>query len=103
MVFQPHRYSRTAEHFSHFVDILKNVNNLVLMDVYAANEAVIDNISSKVLIDEIRKYNKNIELINDHKKLEKYITQKLNENDILLTMGAGDISKFKNYYKNSLI
>ena len=103
MIFQPHRYSRTAEHFSHFVDILKNVNNLVLMDVYAANEAAIDNISSKVLIDEIRKYNKNIELINDHKKLEKYITQKLNENDILLTMGAGDISKFKNYYKNSLI
>ena len=103
MIFQPHRYSRTAEHFSHFVDILKNVNNLVLMDVYAANEAAIDNISSKVLIDEIRKYNKNIELINDYKKLEKYITQKLNENDILLTMGAGDISKFKNYYKNSLI
>ena len=103
MVFQPHRYSRTAEHFSQFVDILKNVNNLILMDIYAANEVVIDNISSEVLLDEIKKYNENVKLINDHKKLEKYINQKISDNDILLTMGAGDISKFKNYYKNSLI
>jgi UDP-N-acetylmuramate--alanine ligase len=102
MIFQPHRYSRTAEHFSQFVDILKNVNNLILMDVYAANEVAIDNISSEVLLDEIRKYNENVKLINDHKKLEKYVNQKVNDNDILLTMGAGDISKFKNYYKNSL-
>ncbi len=102
MVFQPHRYSRTAEHFSQFVDILKNVNNLILMDIYAANEKVIDNISSEVLLEEIKKYNENVELINDHKKLEKYINQKISDNDILLTMGAGDISKFKNYYKNSL-
>ena len=102
MIFQPHRYSRTAEHFSQFVDILKNVNNLILMDVYAANEVAIDNISSEVLLDEIRKYNENVKLINDHKKLEKYVNHKVNDNDILLTMGAGDISKFKNYYKNSL-
>ena len=102
MIFQPHRYSRTAEHFSQFVDILKNVNNLILMDVYAANEVAIDNISSEVLLDEIRKYNENVKLINDHKKLEKYVNQKVNDNNILLTMGAGDISKFKNYYKNSL-
>ena len=102
MIFQPHRYTRTAEHFSQFVDILKNVNNLILMDVYAANEVAIDNISSEVLLDEIRKYNENVKLINDHKKLEKYVNQKVNDNDILLTMGAGDISKFKNYYKNSL-
>ena len=102
MIFQPHRYSRTAEHFSQFVDILKNVDNLILMDVYAANEVAIDNISSEVLLDEIRKYNENVKLINDHKKLVKYVNQKVNDNNILLTMGAGDISKFKNYYKNSL-
>ena len=102
MVFQPHRYSRTAEHFSQFVDTLKNIENLVLMDIYPANEQPIENISSKELAHEIGTYGVNVKLINDYEELAKFINQTINNNDVLLTMGAGDISKFNNYYRKSL-
>jgi len=102
MVFQPHRYSRTAEYFNQFVDTLKNVQDLILMDIYAANENKIENISSSALAEEIRKYRVNVVLINNHEKLKNFINQIINNNDILLTMGAGDISKFNNYLKESL-
>ncbi len=102
MVFQPHRYSRTAEYFSQFVDTLKNVQDLILMEIYSANEREIENISSSALVEEISKYGVNVVLINNHKKLKNFISQTIKNNDILLTMGAGDISKFNNYFKESV-
>ena len=69
MVFQPHRYSRTAEHFNQFIEILKNVDHLVLMDIYAASEKPLDNINSEAIVSEIKKYNKKVVLINDEDEL----------------------------------
>jgi len=98
-IFQPHRYSRTAEHFHQFVDILKNVENLIIMDIYAANEIPIDNISSETILQEVKKYKVNAVLINEEKELAEYLNKTIKNNDILLTIGAGNISKFVNYYK----
>lgn len=103
MIFQPHRYSRTEEHFNYFIDVLKGVDNLVLMDIYSANEKRIENISSSVMADQIKKYNNNVSLINDHQEIEKFIQKNIVNDSILLTMGAGDISKFINSYKKILI
>ena len=103
MIFQPHRYSRTEEHFNYFIDVLKGVDNLILMDIYSANEKQIENISSSVMADQIKKYNNNVSLINDHQEIEKFIQKNIVNDGILLTMGAGDISKFINSYKKSLI
>ena len=102
MIFQPHRYSRTAEHFNYFIDVLKSVDNLILMDIYSANEKTIDNISSDVIASEIKKFNKNVLLINDHLEIANYVNNNIKDNDILLTMGAGSIAKFINYYKDSI-
>ena len=103
MIFQPHRYSRTEEHFNYFIDVLKGVDNLVLMDIYSANEKRIENISSSVMADQIKKYNNNVSLINNHQEIEKFIQKNIVNDSILLTMGAGDISKFINSYKKILI
>ena len=103
MIFQPHRYSRTEEHFNYFIDVLKGVDNLILMDIYSANEKRIENISSSVMADQIKKYNNNVSLINDHQEIEKFIQKNIVNDSILLTMGAGDISKFINSYKKILI
>ena len=102
MVFQPHRYSRTAEHFNYFIDVLKSVDNLILMEIYSANEKIIDNISSEVIASEIKKFNKNVLLINDHNMIANYVDKNISNDDILLTMGAGSISKFINYYKDKI-
>ena len=103
MVFQPHRYSRTAEHFNQFIDILKNVDQLVLMDIYAASEEPLDNINSEEIVGEIKKYNQNVILINKEDELSKYLDKIIENKNVLLTMGAGNISRFVNYYKKHLI
>ena len=100
MIFQPHRYSRTAEHFSQFIEILKNVDDLAIMDIYPANEEPIENITSKALITELKKYNNEFVLLNENEDLIQYINKAITQDSILLTMGAGNISKFVNYYKN---
>ena len=103
MIFQPHRYSRTAEHFNQFIDVLKKADNLIIMDIYSANEKKIDNINSEAIFFEVKKYNENVFLINDFEELTMSVNKMLNNNDILLTMGAGDISKFVNHYRKLLI
>jgi UDP-N-acetylmuramate--alanine ligase len=100
MVFQPHRYSRTSEHFNQFVDVLKKINNIILMDIYPANERPIDNINSTAILQEINKDFKRAVLINDKEELSAYLMKNIKNDDILLTMGAGDISKFVNYFKD---
>ena len=103
MIFQPHRYTRTAEHFKEFIEILQKIDNIILMDIYAANETPIENINSKTIVKEIKKINdNNILLINDQEELIRHINNNIKNNDILLTMGAGNISKFVNFLKNSL-
>ena len=69
------------------------------MDIYAANEIPIDNISSETILQEVKKYKVNAVLINEEKELAEYLNKTIKNNDILLTIGAGSISKFVNYYK----
>src|SRR3990167_3682453 len=49
MVFQPHRYSRTRDLLSEFVDVLKTVDQLILTEVYAANEQEMSGVNGQVL------------------------------------------------------
>ena len=62
-------------------------------------ENPIDNISSETILQEIKKYKVNAVLTNENKELAEYLNETIKNNDILLTIGAGNISKFVNYYK----
>jgi UDP-N-acetylmuramate--alanine ligase len=73
------------------------------MDIYAATEQPLDNINSEAIVGEIKKYNKNVVLINSEDELSNYLDKIIENKNILLTMGAGNISKFVNYYKKHLI
>ena len=46
MVYQPHRFTRTRDHFDDFVSVLSEGGLLILLDVYAAGEAPIDGADS---------------------------------------------------------
>ena len=100
IVFQPHRYSRTSQLFADFVRVLSLADYLILLDIYAAGEEAIENISSQRIIEDIAKnYNKPTKLIscNTSIPLEDLLLEILNEvvqeKDVLLMQGAGDIGK----------
>ena len=72
MVFQPHRYSRTAQLFDDFIKVLKKVDSVVLLDIYAASEKPIKGIDSRTIVETLKKYNKDVILIN-HNELCNYL------------------------------
>ncbi|HHB92040.1 MAG TPA: UDP-N-acetylmuramate--L-alanine ligase [Thioploca sp.] len=88
VAFQPHRYTRTQDLFTEFVQVLSSIKILLLLDIYPAGEAPITGISSTELCKAI---NGDIKLISDPTNLPKTIASILQDQDILLTLGAGNI------------
>lgn len=91
-VFQPHRYSRTKICWQEFLTCFKNADRLLLLDVYAAGEAPIEQITSLRLIDEIDHPDCQYVSRDNDPELTAILAE-LKAGDILLTLGAGDISK----------
>lgn len=97
IVYQPHTYTRTKALFNEFVEALKVVDDLILIDIYPAREQNIFNISSKDIVDEInKKYNKNAKYLATFDEASDYILKNITDGDIVVSMGAGDVYKVTN-------
>lgn len=90
-IFQPHTYTRTKALFNEFTECFNDLDELILMDIYAAREKNTGLVSSDELGDAIR--NKGIKCTNVHSHDEalNYVKSKLISGDLLLTVGAGDV------------
>lgn len=97
-VFQPHRYSRLFHLFDDFIDSFSLSDKIILMDVYSAGETQIEDYNSNKLAKAIQdKYpSKEVIVLKDiENDLSKHL--KLSEKgDIVLFMGAGNITAFAN-------
>ena len=100
-IFQPHLYSRTKSFYKQFAKSLMKSDINIITNIYAAREAPLKNVTSNLIIKELKKRgHKNTWLIN-----KKSISNKINKivlkNDLIITMGAGDIYKsLDEIYKN---
>jgi UDP-N-acetylmuramate--alanine ligase len=91
-VFQPHRFSRTQICWAEFLTAFKNTDRLFLIDIYAAGEAPIAGITTARLVSEIDHPDCHYVSREEDPLLDTVLAQ-LKPGDILLTLGAGDISK----------
>ena len=92
VAFQPHRYSRTRDQFDAFAAVLSEVDALVLSEVYPAGEAPIAGADSKALARAIRARGRNEPVVvSDVAELPRVLPDVLQDGDLLLVMGAGDI------------
>jgi UDP-N-acetylmuramate--alanine ligase len=95
VVYQPHRYSRTRDLFEDFTTVLSQMDMLFLLDVYPAGEAPVAGADSRSLCRAIRLRGLVDPLFIDQRKdLYEVIPRLIQENDILLILGAGDIGSF---------
>jgi UDP-N-acetylmuramate--alanine ligase len=91
-VFQPHRYSRTRALLSRFAGCFAGVAELVLLPIYAANEAPLPGIHSELLADAIRGTDgTRVTLVQDFEGAARAVRGLLREGDLLVTIGAGDV------------
>ncbi|RZV57949.1 MAG: UDP-N-acetylmuramate--L-alanine ligase, partial [Pseudomonadales bacterium] len=95
MVFQPHRYSRTSDLFDSFVSVLGKVDVLLLLPVYAAGERPIVGADSRSLARSIRQRGE-VEpvFIEQGDDLLNALQGQLQDHDIVIMQGAGDVGKF---------
>jgi UDP-N-acetylmuramate--alanine ligase len=101
-VFQPHRYSRTQICWSDFLNCFQQTDVLFLTDIYAAGEKPIDGINGQKLLEEID-HGQKIFVSRQEDPSLNAVKQFLKPGDILLTLGAGDISKLGEQMSESLV
>ena len=92
-MFQPHTYSRTKNLLDDFAKALLNFDNIIILDIYAARETNTYNISSKDLVDKIISLGKDAQYFPDFDKCVSYLKENVEKNDIVLTLGAGTVTK----------
>ena len=92
-IFQPHTYSRTYEHLNEFANILKKFDNVIIAQIYAAREENIFGIKEEDLVELIKKDNTNVVYIDNFDDIEKYILENVEDNDLIISIGAGPINK----------
>jgi UDP-N-acetylmuramate--alanine ligase len=92
VVYQPHRYTRMRDLFEDFSRVLSQADSLLILDVYAAGEEPIAGADSRSLCRAIRLRGQAEPIfIEDKDKVLDVLTSVVKENDLLLTLGAGDI------------
>ncbi len=93
VVFQPHTYSRTKLLFDKFSHAFNNADIVILTDIYAAREIDDGTISSKMLADRLIQNGVNAMYISSFEEIANKIKELVEPNDIVLTIGAGTITK----------
>ncbi len=89
--FQPHTYSRTKALLPDFAKALSVCDHVLLADIYAAREKDDGTISSKDLERELKALGCDAVYLGDFESIKKYFKSNVNNNDMLITMGAGNI------------
>ena len=88
-LFQPHRYTRTRDLFSEFTEAFAKADLTIITNLYSAGEKRIPGVSGRKLAREMRGENT---LFLDKDKLLTYLPKLLIPGDVLITIGAGDIT-----------
>lgn len=88
VIFQPHRYSRTQAFLSDFATSLDKADEVVLLEIYAANEKPIPGVSAELIADAMS----NGRYIPNFAEAAEHIVEIAKPGDVILTLGAGDVN-----------
>ena len=93
-VFQPHLYSRTRDFCKEFGRSFFDSDILIVTDVYPAREDPIPKVSGELVYLAAKEYgHKNAFYVPQKEKVAPFLQKIVKENDMVITMGAGDIHR----------
>jgi UDP-N-acetylmuramate--alanine ligase len=93
VIFEPHRYTRTKQLWSDFLTSFDGADEIFIGPIYAASEAAIEGINSEKLAQELSKKHSKVKHLPNLDQMKQIILDRKKEDMIVLTMGAGSISK----------
>lgn len=91
-IFQPHTFSRTKNFLEDFSNSFSSTDILILTDIYPSREKDPGDIHSKDLLNKTIGKVKEIIYISDFDEISNYLKEHIQENDLVLTMGAGNVN-----------
>jgi len=91
-VFQPHRFTRTAEHGVTLGRSLAGADRVFVTDVYAAGEAPIPGVTGRVVADAARESGADTTYVARRVDLAPAVAAAVEPGDLVLLMGAGDVT-----------
>ena len=93
-VFQPHRYSRTAQLWPDFATAFDDADVLVVTDIYSAGEQPRPGITGKLVVDAVTEARpgKRVAWFPSRSELARHVRQYLRPGDLCITLGAGDLT-----------
>ena len=93
-VFQPHLYSRTKFFCGEFAQVLGSVDRAVVTDIYPSREEPMPGVDAGMIVDAAREAGlEHVELIRNMSTVPVRIARTLEEGDVVLILGAGDINR----------
>jgi UDP-N-acetylmuramate--alanine ligase len=94
VLFQPHRYSRTARFPHEFADALAGAQAVALLPVYAAGEEPLPGVDSRLIADALgAKESAPVALLGDQAEVYPWLDATVGPGDLLLVLGAGDVGR----------
>ncbi len=102
-IFQPHLYSRTRDFYKEFAESFLLADIFICTDIYPAREEPIVGVSGKMIADyAVQLGHKNVIYVKDKNDICAELMNIKKDNDIIITMGAGDINLVLEKFVNSL-
>lgn len=103
-VFHPHSFSRTEALLTDFSQSFDNSNEVIVLDIYGSARESSGNVSSRDLVRLINRHSsQKAQYVPTIKEATEIIQEKMGENDLIISMGAGDVwhltHNLKNKYK----
>jgi len=94
VLFQPHRYTRTAAFAREFGEAFDCADLVCLMEVYSAGEAPIPGVGGRTIVDAVltRDPRAQVAFLPHRDQAIAYLTDRVRPGDLVLTMGAGDVT-----------
>ncbi len=91
LVFQPHTYSRTKAFLDDFAEVLSMADIVVLADIFAAREKNTYGVSARDILVRLQQKGVDCHYFPSFEEIEKFLLKTCINNDLLITMGAGNI------------
>ena len=92
-IFEAHTYSRAVEHMDSFVESLRKFDHIIVIDIYAAREENIYGVKPEEIVEKLVNHGKDAVYISDYDEIKKYLSNKVKEGDLIITIGAGNVTK----------
>ena len=97
VVFQPHRYTRTRDLLTEFGGAFSDADSVVVLPIYAASEEPIPGVTAERLVEQIqestRLHGPAVHYAPEFAAAVRLIASEVREGDLVLTLGAGNVSQ----------